>query len=110
MAAHLLENKTTRRHGSAGQWSQVKLDTSHVYASKNGLPGHFIGVLTGIRRWEQGEEEEEESRRGMALQPGAALINSRSLSAAEPHGFKHQDYGGGTPHTGRHMKANVVCG
>lgn len=55
-----------------------------------------------------------EGRRIAARRDGAPVRRGahqqRVLIGSGATRFKHQDYGGGTPHTGRHMKANVVCG
>lgn len=55
----------------------------------------------GVRNEKSAERNKRNLERSSAAGP---LINS------EAAWLKHQDYGAGTAHTGRHMKANVVCG
>lgn len=75
---HLLKK---RKH-NATQHIAVKPVRAHYIVCGSRLLHYFNGVLAGVRRWEKKNFSEE-----TALKSTVALINGRSLSAAEPHGL-----------------------
>lgn len=106
VAAHLLKRKqhnNTTAHSSKASSSSIH----HIYMC---LKTAFQAISLECSLASGGEKRRRIAarRNGAPVRRGAhqqqVLIGSGATR------FKHQDYGGGTPHTGRHMKANVVCG